>query len=153
MSGELLLRSPAKVNLGLRVLGLRTDGYHEVDTVLQMVDLWDRLCIRPRRRGLNVRCDHPDVPPGPDNLVYRAAELLRREAGLRGGASICIEKSIPVGAGLGGGSGNAALALWGLNHLWGAGLRREELIALARRLGADVPFFLTAARARGRGRG
>ena len=138
----LRVRAYAKINLGLEVLGQREDGYHELRTLFQTIDLHDDVAIRPRPRGLAVHCDHPEVPRDERNLALRAALELPRHAGLAGGAEIVITKRIPVGGGLGGGSSDAAATLMALDRLWGIGLGPAGLQPLARRLGADVPFFL-----------
>lgn len=150
---SLTLVSPAKINLGLRVLRRLGNGYHEVEMVMQMIDLHDRMTLTETPSSITVRCSHPHVPCDQTNLAYRAAVLLRESCGVRHGVSITIDKHIPVAAGLGGGSSNAAAALRGLNRLWGLGLEGGSLIALASKLGADVPFFLGGPRALARGRG
>ena len=151
----LQLKSPAKINLGLFILGKREDGYHELETLFQMVSLYDTLELTALPTGIELRCDHPGVPADATNLVVRAARLLlAKDAGGRTlGCRIHLKKQIPVGAGLGGGSGNAGLALRGLNQLWGLGLGTPELMEIAAQLGSDVPFFLGAPAALGRGRG
>lgn len=149
----LRLKSFAKVNLGLEVLGLRDDGYHELRTLFQAIDLHDDVVLRPRRRGVVVRCDHPLVPTDGTNLAARAAEALRAFGRVRGGVEIEIRKRIPVGGGLGGGSSNAAAVLLGLDRLWKLGLGPDGLHPLARRLGADVPYFLLGGTALGLSRG
>lgn len=150
---RLEIRSPSKINLFLRVLRRRADGYHEILSLMQMVDLCDSLSLEPEGGEIEVLSDAPGVPQGHGNLAYRAAELLRKRTAARGGARIFIRKLIPVAAGLGGGSGNAAAVLLGLNALWGLGLTRRELLEMASELGSDVPFFLFGARALARGRG
>lgn len=147
------LRAFAKLNLGLEVLGSRADGYHELRTLFQTIDLADDLVLRPRARGVRVACDHPLVPRDGTNLAARAAEALRRYAGVRQGVEIEIHKRIPVGGGLGGGSSNAAAVLLGLDRLWRLGLGPDGLQRLASRLGADVPFFLVGGTALGLARG
>jgi 4-diphosphocytidyl-2-C-methyl-D-erythritol kinase len=147
------LRSYAKVNLGLEVLGTRDDGYHELRTLFQTVDLHDDVVLRPRSRGVTVRCDHPLVPNDATNLAARAAEALRAHGRVAGGVEIVIRKRIPVGGGLGGGSSNAATVLLGLDRLWKLGLGPAGLHPLARRLGADVPYFLLGGTALGLSRG
>jgi 4-diphosphocytidyl-2-C-methyl-D-erythritol kinase len=149
----LRVRACAKVNLGLEVLGLRQDGYHELRSLFQTIDLHDDIVIRLRPRGLEVRCDHPDVPQDERNLALRAAVELQRHAGIDRGAEIALTKRIPVGAGLGGGSSDAAAVLMALDRLWGVGLGPAGLHGLARRLGADVPFFLVGGTALGLARG
>ena len=149
----LTVPSFAKVNLGLEVLGTRADGYHELRTLFQTIDLHDDITLRPRRRGITIECDHPGVPLDETNLAWRAAESLRRRAGVTSGVSIEIRKRIPVAAGLGGGSSNAAAMLMALNRLWRLDLGPDDLHRLARRLGADVPFFLLGGTALGVARG
>jgi len=150
--GRLQARCPAKVNLALRVVSRRPDGYHELDTVFQAVDLWDRLTIEAAE-GLQLRCSDPGLPGGADNLVLRAAELLRQRFGIRAGARLMLEKAIPSRAGMGGGSSDAAAALLLCARFWGLRPDPEGLAAMAAELGADVPFFLVGGTARGRGRG
>jgi 4-diphosphocytidyl-2-C-methyl-D-erythritol kinase len=150
-----VLRMPsfAKVNLGLEVLGARQDGYHELRTIFQTIDLRDDIELVTGGRGVTVRCDHPAVPAGPENLAARAAAALRRYARQEGGVEIRITKRIPVAGGLGGGSSNAAAVLLGLDRIWRLGLGPSGLHPLARRIGADVPFFLLGGTALGLGRG
>jgi 4-diphosphocytidyl-2-C-methyl-D-erythritol kinase len=150
---ELRLRSFAKVNLGLEVLGLREDGYHELRTLFQTIDLHDDIVLRSLPREVLVRCDHPQVPADEGNLAARAAQELKRHSGLGKGVEIAITKRIPVAGGLGGGSSNAATVLMGLDRLWALGLGPAGLYPLARRLGADVPFFLWGGTALGLARG
>ena len=153
MARNLRLRSFAKINLGLEVLGVREDGYHELRTLFQTIDLADELVLRPARRGVRVVCDHPLVPNDATNLAARAAELLRGYAKVKQGVEIEIEKRIPVGGGLGGGSSNAAAVLLGLDRQWKLGLGPDGLHRLAARLGADVPYFLLGGTALGLARG
>lgn len=149
----LRVRSYAKVNLGLEVLGTRADGYHELRTIFQTIALYDDIVLRPREGGITVRCDHPGVPLDETNLAFRAARDLQRFAGVQGGLEIIITKRIPVAGGLGGGSSNAAAVLMGLDRLWRLGLGSAGLHPLARRLGADVPYFLVGGTALGLARG
>lgn len=150
---RLTIRARAKVNLGLEVLGRRPDGYHELLTCLSAIDLADRVTLEATGEGIEVECDTPGVPAGPDNLAWRAAELLRQAAGVRAGVRIEIAKAIPVAAGLGGGSADAAAVLVGLSRLWGVRLARARLHTLATALGMDVPFFLGEGPALATGRG
>lgn len=150
---RIAVRSPAKINLGLDVLGRRADGYHEVRTLLQLVDLMDTVEIEPTADGVRLTSTGWPVPGGDENLAARAAALLLEEVGASAGVVIRLEKRIPVAAGLGGGSSNAAAVLWGTNALLGLGLPLERLRALAARLGSDVPFFLNGGTALARGRG
>jgi 4-diphosphocytidyl-2-C-methyl-D-erythritol kinase len=134
--------APAKVNLFLEVLHRRRDGYHELETLLLAVGLYDILTFRDQPSGaVHLHCDNPSLPSGPDNLIVRAAELLRGRTGCARGTRIQLHKRIPMQAGLGGGSSDAAAALAGLNWLWDLGLSRDELAALGGELGSDVPFF------------
>ncbi|HUG54375.1 MAG TPA: 4-(cytidine 5'-diphospho)-2-C-methyl-D-erythritol kinase [Vicinamibacteria bacterium] len=152
-AGELRLRSYAKVNLGLEVLGPRLDGYHELRTIFQTIGLHDDVLLRRRPQGLSVRCDHPAVPLDDSNLALRAARDLQRYARVEDGVEIVLTKRIPVAGGLGGGSSNAATVLMGLDRLWRLGLGTAGLHPLARRLGADVPYFLVGGTALGLARG
>lgn len=142
----------AKLNLFLRVVGRRPDGFHELETVFQSIDLADVLTVEPAD-DLRLSGGSAEAPPGPENLVLRAAAALREAAGGRRGAAIHLEKRVPVGAGLGGGSSDAAAALLALNRLWGLDFPPERLAALAAALGSDVPFALRGGSAVGRGRG
>jgi 4-diphosphocytidyl-2-C-methyl-D-erythritol kinase len=149
---QVVLRTSAKVNLALEVLGKRGDGYHEIATVLQAVDLFDRLKLEAADT-LSLHTDDPDLPTDDGNLVMRAARLLRKAAGIEAGARIRLSKRIPVAAGLGGGSSDAAATLWGLSQLWRLRWPKARLQELAVELGMDVPFFLGTGRAVARGRG
>ena len=140
------------MNLALEVLGKRGDGYHEIATVLQAVDLFDRLTME-MADILSLHADDPELPTDDGNLVMRAARLLQKAAGIEKGARLRLQKRIPVAAGLGGGSSDAAAALLGLNRLWGLRWPRARLQELAVELGMDVPFFLGTGRAVARGRG
>jgi 4-diphosphocytidyl-2-C-methyl-D-erythritol kinase len=136
--------APAKINLHLEVLGLRPDGYHELAMLMQSIDLADQLDFVGRADGqITLRCNRSDLPLGPDNLIVKAAERLRAHAGLEErGVDILLEKRIPIGAGLAGGSSDAAATLIGLDRLWGLGTPRPVLAELAAQLGSDVPFCL-----------
>lgn len=137
--------APAKINLFLHVVGRRADGYHELQTVFRFLDHGDKLCFAPREDGAIVLQNPiPGVPPETD-LCYRAARLLQQSAGLdkrNQGVEITLEKRLPMGGGLGGGSSDAATVLLALNHLWGCGLSRQALQTLGLQLGADVPVFI-----------
>ncbi|HLC27713.1 MAG TPA: 4-(cytidine 5'-diphospho)-2-C-methyl-D-erythritol kinase [bacterium] len=145
--------TPAKVNLGLRILGSRPDGYHEVETILQMVSLYDHLVVTRRPAGIEITCNWPEIPSGKENLVCRACEILRAKVQCGEGIHVHLDKMIPAGAGLGGGSSDGAATLLALNELWHCHLPLETLAKMARELGSDVPFFLNGPRAVGRGRG
>lgn len=152
------LSAAAKINLYLEVVGDRPDGYHELVMVMQSIGLADRVTVR--RIGphqIQLRCDHPDVPSDASNLAYRAAALLQARfpqiSEQQGGVEITIEKNIPVGAGLAGGSANAAAVLVGLDLLWQLGLTQIELQTLAAELGSDIPFCIAGGTAIATGRG
>jgi 4-diphosphocytidyl-2-C-methyl-D-erythritol kinase len=145
--------APAKLNLFLRVTGLRNDGYHEIVSVFVPVALYDTVWIGKQERGLEVHCEGRKVPRGRANLVHRAAACFFGNTGIEGGAEIQLTKHIPVSSGLGGGSSDAAATLLGLNQLWGKPLPDEQLQAIALSLGADVPFFLLQRPAVARGIG
>jgi len=146
------IKTPAKINLLLHVKGKREDGYHDIVTVMQAIDLYDELLIE-KADNLELICTSPDIPSDEKNLVYKAAVKLREFTGINEGARISLKKNIPVAAGLGGGSSDAAAALSGLNRLWGLGLTVETLCGLGREIGSDIPFFLGGPTAAGYGRG
>ena len=140
---SLSLRSYAKLNLFLQVINKRPDGYHNLVTLFERIDLFDDLELTLNPTGdIRVFCDHPDVPTDSRNLVFKAAQLLKDDFALQEGVDFVIKKRIPVAAGLAGGSSNAATALLGLSRLWKLDLTRRELLACARTLGSDVPFFI-----------
>jgi 4-diphosphocytidyl-2-C-methyl-D-erythritol kinase len=148
------VRALAKINLSLRVVGTRPDGYHELRTVFQSIDLHDELTIRRTTRALELTCDDPACPLGSANLVWRAAQAVWRAAGRPGaarGVALHLVKRIPMEAGLGGGSSDAAAAVRALGKLWGVRRARQRAIAIS--LGADVPFFLEGGTALGLDRG
>jgi 4-diphosphocytidyl-2-C-methyl-D-erythritol kinase len=136
---SLSLKAPAKINWFLKIINKRDDGYHNILSVMQCIGVYDTLEFESSD-AVEVISDL-DTPPE-SNLVYRAASLLKQYTAYKGGVKITLQKTIPVGAGLGGGSSDAAYTLLGLNRLWGLGLDREKLCALGIRIGADVPFFL-----------
>jgi 4-diphosphocytidyl-2-C-methyl-D-erythritol kinase len=146
----------AKINLSLRVKAKRADGFHDVQTILQALDLSDRLACEARRGPFQIQCATPAVPVDRTNLVWRAAQRLWDAAGREGeprDASVILDKRIPMQAGLGGGSSDAAAALLALRELWKLKVADEELFALAARLGSDVPYFFVGGTALGLGRG
>ena len=163
---DLVIQAPAKLNLFFEVLAKRTDGYHEIETLMCPIDLFDTLHFQEDPNGrLELRCRRVfgvggpsgrglhEVPDGPENLVLRAVELVRRRAGVRRGAKLLLVKRIPAAAGLGGGSSDAAAALVAANFGWQLGRSRDELAHWAAELGSDVPFFLADGPAVCRGRG
>jgi 4-diphosphocytidyl-2-C-methyl-D-erythritol kinase len=141
--------APAKLNLFLHVLGQRPDGYHELQTVFRLIDRSDRVGIALRRDGRIAF----EGPFGDDNLCVRAARTLKDATGAGAGCDITLEKNLPVGGGLGGGSSDAATVLLVLNRLWNTGLNRASLLSLGQTLGADVPFFIYGKNALGEGIG
>lgn len=145
--------SPAKINLFLKVLGKRKDGYHDIFSWMQTIDLRDELRISRSRKGIRIACDNPRVPTDTTNLAYQAARRFQQAVQISSGIKIEIKKEIPLGAGLGGGSSNAASVLWGLNQMLGRRLDSAKLFSLAKPLGSDVPFFLTSGSTLAFGRG
>lgn len=148
------IQAHAKVNLVLRVLSKRDDGFHEIETLMAPISLCDSLEIMVGEgRGVEIDCDEPDVPTGPQNLIWRAADVFSQETGRKFSLQVTLHKMIPHGAGLGGGSSDAAATLRALNDLLQTHLSDSALIALAAKIGSDVPFFVceTAAWCRGRG--
>ena len=145
--------SPCKVNLLLNILGRRLDGFHELETVMHPVALYDELTFTRRGAAVELSCNQPALPTDSRNLVHRAATLFLEAAGIREGVRIHLEKKIPLAAGLGGGSGNAATTLLALNELFGGPVSAARLERVAAGLGSDVPFFLQHAPALGTGRG
>lgn len=141
-AAAVVVHAPAKLNLFLEVTGKRPDGYHDLQSLMVAVGLYDTLeCSPDRSGGLALTCDAPDLSCGPDNLVLRAAEVLRRHTGYAGGARLHLAKRIPMQAGMAGGSSDAAAALAGLNRLWNLDLPAAELARLGAAVGSDVAFF------------
>jgi len=149
------LRAFAKINLGLKLLAKRPDGYHEIRTIYQTIALHDRLelSLSSAGEGIHLECDNPEIPSGKENLVHRACDLWRRATGFRGEVRARLEKRIPAGSGLGGASSDAAAALEGLEQLTGGKLPPRRRFSLAAQLGSDVPLFLLGGRVLGSGRG
>ena len=140
---SLRLRSPAKLNIALKVLGKRADGYHSLETIFERINLFDDIVLKVNATGtIRVFCNNPQVPTDKTNLVYKAAQILKDDLAVKKGVDIRIKKRIPVAAGLGGGSSNAATVLLGLNQLWNLKLSQRKLVAYGKKLGSDVPFFL-----------
>jgi 4-diphosphocytidyl-2-C-methyl-D-erythritol kinase len=152
---KLVFKTPAKINLGLFIVGKRPDGYHDLETLFQMVSLYDTVELETLDKKVELVCDDPRVPIDETNLMIRAARLLQDRFPDRSGLGcrMVLKKKIPMGAGLGGGSGNAAGVLMGLNRLWDLKLESAELSKIAAQLGSDIPFFLCAPSALGEGRG
>jgi 4-diphosphocytidyl-2-C-methyl-D-erythritol kinase len=147
--------APAKINLSLKILGRRNDGFHELDTLIAPISLYDEIRIDKGRlgNGIEFRCDDPSVPQGDDNLAVRAAKAFFATTKIEPAVSIELKKKIPHGAGLGGGSSDAASALLALNDLFETKLSREALAEMAEPLGSDVPFFLFQSEAVCKGHG
>jgi 4-diphosphocytidyl-2-C-methyl-D-erythritol kinase len=147
--------APAKINLSLRVLGRRSDGFHEIETFIAPISLSDEIKIEQRsgKQQIAFRCDDPSVPKGEDNIVVRAANVFFEQTKVSSGVSIMLKKRIPHGAGLGGGSSDAASTLLALNELFETNLPREALAKMAEIIGSDVPFFIFQSAAVCKGRG
>lgn len=153
MRDRLKVLTPAKINLFLEVLSKRRDGYHEIETIMQSISLYDSIILEEEDKGIKIDCKIPEVPSQKENLAYRAANLLSDFYSGDKGVNIKIKKGIPVGAGLGGGSSDAASVLLGLNNLWRLRLSNETLTELSKQLGADVPFFINKGLVRASGIG
>jgi len=147
--------APAKINLSLKILGRRSDGFHEIDTFMAPISLCDEIKVEKRsgKTGIVFRCDVPSVPQGDDNLVVRAAKAFVAKAKIDAAISIELQKKIPHAAGLGGGSSNAASTLLALNQLFETNLPREALSKIAETIGSDIPFFIFQSAAVCKGRG
>jgi 4-diphosphocytidyl-2-C-methyl-D-erythritol kinase len=150
---SLTVFSPAKINLYLRIVGKRPDGYHELETVMLPLDFGDQITLKPCKSGLTLACDNPSLPTDDSNLALRAAKRLVERYGGERGAKIALTKRTPLAAGLGGGSSNAAAVLRGLRQLWGLPADDLTLHELAASMGSDVNFFLSDGAALCRGRG
>ncbi len=154
MKEPLQLKSTAKVNLRIEILDKREDGYHEIKTILQKISLHDTLHFSLKKgKGVTITTDHPSLPVGKENLVYKAVQSTLKVSGYKGGVHIQIEKRIPLGAGLGGGSSNAATTLKALNQLLELGVSKKRLMEMGLEVGADVPFFFLEGAAMGSGIG
>ncbi|MGA2855044.1 MAG: 4-(cytidine 5'-diphospho)-2-C-methyl-D-erythritol kinase, partial [Verrucomicrobiota bacterium] len=146
-------KSPCKVNLLLNILGKRADGFHELETVMQPVSLFDEIHFERGGNGIQLACNDPALPVDSKNLVHRAAAIFLSAAKISGGVKIRLEKKIPLAAGLGGGSGNAATTMLALNELFDQPLSAAKLRGLAAKIGSDIPFFLQDKPALATGRG
>jgi 4-diphosphocytidyl-2-C-methyl-D-erythritol kinase len=145
--------APAKINLSLKILGRRGDGFHEIETSVAPISLCDKIDIERQATGIDFACDDPSIPKGDENLVVRAAKSFFETTNVKAGVTIKLEKKIPHGAGLGGGSGDAASTLLALNQLFETNLPREALAKIAESIGSDVPFFIFESAAICKGRG
>ena len=146
-------QSPCKVNLLLNILGRRGDGFHELETVMHPVNLCDELALERTDDGIQLTCSDPTLPADQRNLVHRAAAAFLQRRAMSGGVRVHLKKRIPLAAGLGGGSGNAATTLLAMNELFNQALTREHLHEIAASLGSDIPFFLQSNPALATGRG
>ena len=145
--------APAKINLSLKILGRRSDGFHEIETLIAPISLYDKIDIDRQSRWIDFSCDDPTVPSGDENLIVRAAKAFFERTKISGGVTIKLQKQIPHGAGLGGGSSDAATTLRALNELFEMKLSREELVTVGSTIGSDVSFFLFESAAICKGRG
>src|SRR5438132_795141 len=145
--------APAKINLSLKILVRRSDGFHEIETLIAPISLYDKIDIDRQSRWIDFSCDDPTVPSGDENLIVRAAKAFFERTKISGGVTIKLQKQIPHGAGLGGGSSDAATTLRALNELFETKLSREELVTLGSTIGSDVSFFLFESAAICKGRG
>lgn len=150
---EIVLESFAKINLALDVLYKRDDGYHEINTLMQQIDLKDNIILRNREKGIEIQCNDKDVPLDNTNLVYKAWEKIIEKTGINKGIHIIIDKNIPLASGLAGGSSNGAAVLKGLNQLWELNLSEKELMDIGLEIGADIPFCIIGGTAWGKGVG
>ncbi len=151
---QITLKAYAKINIGLNIVNKRSDGYHEIETIFQQIDLYDRIKITAiESDDIKIRTNRKDLPIDRENSCYRAAELVRDEFEINKGVKIELIKTIPIGAGLGGGSSDAAEVLKGMLNLWGIKTSKERLVKIATKIGADVPFFLEGGTALGFGIG
>jgi 4-diphosphocytidyl-2-C-methyl-D-erythritol kinase len=145
--------APAKINLSLKIVGRRADGFHEIETVIASISLYDKIDIEKQNRWIDLLCDDASLPTGDENLVVRAAKIFFETTNAKGGVSIKLQKQIPHGAGLGGGSSDAAATLLALDQLFETKLSRDRLVQIAAPLGSDVPFFIFGSVALCQGRG
>jgi 4-diphosphocytidyl-2-C-methyl-D-erythritol kinase len=150
---QLTVFSPAKINVYLRILGKRPDGYHNLETVMLPLDFGDQITLQPQDKGITLKCDNPSLPTDDTNLAVRAAKLLAARSGVERGVKMVLEKRAPLAAGLGGGSSNAAAVLLGLDRLWGLQADAKLLHELAASMGSDINFFLGGGAASCHGRG
>ncbi len=153
MAENVTLLAAAKINLYLNILGKRDDGYHEVESIMQSITLYDKLTLRPLKQGIRILCNESNIPANRENICYKAAKLFLRKTNSKKGLEIEIHKAIPVKAGLGGGSADAAATLWGMNRLFQSDIPLADLKEWAVLLGSDVPFCLQGGTSLVRGKG
>ncbi len=150
---QITIAAPAKINLSLDITGKLENGYHTLDTIMQTISIEDKITLTKTGREISVFCDHPQVPAGDGNICHKAAQAFFEKTAIEGGVLITIEKNIPVGAGLAGGSSDAAAVIKGLNLLYKAGLTQREMCKIGLKCGADVPFCVVAGTCRAKGIG
>ena len=153
MRRKLTLWAAAKINLYLDILGKRNDGYHEIESIMQSITLYDRLTFRPLKQGIKILSNESDIPLNRENICYKTAKFFLQKTNSRKGLQIEIHKAIPRKAGLGGGSADAAATLWGMNKLFQSGIPLSDLKKWASSLGADIPFCLQGGTSLVRGKG
>ncbi len=153
MNNQVVVEAPAKINLTLKVVAKRTDGYHELETVMQQINLCDQIFIDTADQGIIVNSNSNEIPQNKSNLAYKAAHLLCEQFAIKLGLRIYINKKIPVGAGLAGGSTDAAAVLLGINELFNLQISNQDLLELGLQIGSDVPFCILGGTAIARGRG
>ncbi|MCX5749107.1 MAG: 4-(cytidine 5'-diphospho)-2-C-methyl-D-erythritol kinase [Candidatus Saganbacteria bacterium] len=150
---SIILKSYAKINLSLKVLGLRPDGFHEIESVMQNVSLFDEVSIEDTEKDIHISCSDPSTPINEKNICYKAALSVIKSKKINKGLKIHIKKNIPSGAGLGGGSSDAAAVIIGLNKMWDLKMTEKEMVNIAAESGSDVPFFIVGGKALVKGRG
>lgn len=150
---SIYIRAYAKINLTLDVVGKRPNGYHDVEMIMQSVDLWDDIKLEEIPEGIELNCNVKGLPIDEGNIAWRAVQLIKDKFGVSRGIRVSIDKNIPLEAGLAGGSADCAGVLSGLNELWGLGMSQDKLKAMGKSLGADVPFCLNGGTARAQGIG
>jgi len=139
---KIKINSYSKINLTLNILSRREDGYHEIETIMQSINLTDQVIITKEKEGIKIKCNHPEVPVNANSLAYRSAEKIINRYGIKKGVKIEIEKKIPLASGLAGGSANSATILIGINKLFSLNLSNEDLRGIGEELGMDIPFFI-----------
>lgn len=139
---KIKINSYSKINLTLNILSRREDGYHEIETIMQSINLTDQVIITKEKEGIKIKCNHPEVPINANSLAYRTAEKIINRYGIKKGVKIEIEKKIPLASGLAGGSANSATILIGINKLFSLNLSNEDLRGIGEELGMDIPFFI-----------
>lgn len=149
----IMYKAYAKINLGLRIVGKRNDGFHDIETIFHRISLFDEISLNATQKEISLSCSNNSIPSDKNNLCWKAVKLLQNELGTSLGSEIAIKKNIPVGAGLGGGSSDAAIILRELPRLWNIDISKEILYRLALKLGSDVPFFLQNSTSYAEGRG